>query len=469
MLSPTHAPTARDMSRKVSAVNHNNVNISTTVNACNLMYSTSAMSYSNLFFDNRKEKENGETKEDQAIFVDLTAPPSLLVQPELASTTSEADTNTSHATSTTLSASHKPTPATFTSTFTTATEAVLSSTEFNGERKEEEEEEDQAIFVDLTAPPSLLVQPELLPKAYWNQMGMIKRRGHLEQHWVVIYAFLDLSFADRLKMQSYCRLFHKVEKLLTLNKHHETLLKPLPLSLWTSFPHPKYSKFDNLIRRLNQVRREDPEKAPSIVFVLEGSFHSADYSQVTIRYPLKIIGAGQNKTFLSNYSFRIANDSFVPTNQDKVDGTKKDNMMEHVELSGMTVCDVDGSGLYTDNSTLFFLCEKMKFIRCLRGVAARNAKGRLINCVIAQCKDSGIFSDLNTLIEVEGNQTKIIGNVTSGSSYQFGLNTCCSSSKIHLLAPLTKESCSMFNSKGQNYGSHPLGDGGGSIETVDSF
>jgi len=44
-------------------------------------------------------------------------------------------------------------------------------------------------------------------------MGMIKRRGNLEQHWVVIYAFLDLSFADRLKMKTYCHLFHKVEKL----------------------------------------------------------------------------------------------------------------------------------------------------------------------------------------------------------------------------------------------------------------
>jgi len=46
----------------------------------------------------------------------------------------------------------------------------------------------------LNTPQPLFVQPELLPKACWPQMRMIKRRGHLEQHWVVIYAFLDLSF-----------------------------------------------------------------------------------------------------------------------------------------------------------------------------------------------------------------------------------------------------------------------------------
>jgi hypothetical protein len=121
----------------------------------------------------------------------------------------------------------------------------------DGERKEEEEEEGKGhdIVVDLNTPPSLFVQPELLPKSYWTQMRMIKRRGHLEQHWVVIYAFLDLSFVDRVQMRSYCRLFHEVEMILTLNKHGHEMLKPLPL--YASFPCRNFSSLPDLMNELN--------------------------------------------------------------------------------------------------------------------------------------------------------------------------------------------------------------------------
>ena len=38
------------------------------------------------------------------------------------------------------------------------------------------------------------------------------------------------------------------------------------------------------------------------------------------------------------------------------------------------------------------------------GVVAANTKGRLINCVITQCKYSGIWCGENALIELEGTQ-----------------------------------------------------------------
>ena len=38
------------------------------------------------------------------------------------------------------------------------------------------------------------------------------------------------------------------------------------------------------------------------------------------------------------------------------------------------------------------------------GVVAANTKGRLINCVITQCKASGIWCGENALIELEGTQ-----------------------------------------------------------------
>ena len=47
------------------------------------------------------------------------------------------------------------------------------------------------------------------------------------------------------------------------------------------------------------------------------------------------------------------------------------------------------------------------------GVFAENTKGRLLNCVITQCNYSGIFCRENALIELEGDQTKVDGNVTS--------------------------------------------------------
>ena len=67
------------------------------------------------------------------------------------------------------------------------------------------------------------------------------------------------------------------------------------------------------------------------------------------------------------------------------------------------------------------MCERMTFTRCGDdGVHAYNTKGRLINCVITQCYNSGIVSSGDALVEVEGSQTKVDGNVTSGGN-NYGL------------------------------------------------
>jgi hypothetical protein len=68
------------------------------------------------------------------------------------------------------------------------------------------------------------------------------------------------------------------------------------------------------------------------------------------------------------------------------------------------------------------------------------------------------------LIELEGDQTKVDGNVTSGSSYAYGLKTFATSSRIHLLFPLTNESVSTNNQGGRNYRADR-----GTIKTVTSF
>ena len=109
---------------------------------------------------------------------------------------------------------------------------------------------DHFIIVDLKDMPSLFVQPELIPKEHWDKKGMIKRRGHLQKHWLMIYAFLGLSYAERLEMRCLCRLFHEVEQILTLNKHRYKMLKPMPTYTW--FPHRNYSTLNELVDKLNE-------------------------------------------------------------------------------------------------------------------------------------------------------------------------------------------------------------------------
>ena len=99
--------------------------------------------------------------------------------------------------------------------------------------------------------PSFFVQSERIPKDLRDQTLCSNLRGNLEKHWLMIYAYLDLSFVDRLKMRFYCRLFHKVEIILTLNRHcYAKMLAPIPKYTW--FPHPNYPTLNGLMDKLNE-------------------------------------------------------------------------------------------------------------------------------------------------------------------------------------------------------------------------
>jgi hypothetical protein len=200
------------------------------------------------------------------------------------------------------------------------------------------------------------------------------------------------------------------------------------------------------MNKLNSVYEKDPTKAPKIVFIMEGTFHGNN-SEVNINYPLMMIGAGRNKTFLDGYGLCIG-------------GTKEEG--KDVVVQDMTSSRAAGDGLIADNG-LSFLCKDMTFTQCGHsGVYAENTKGRFINCVVTQCGCNGIYCDENALIEVEGDQTKVDGNGTSRRGF-YGLDTYDTSSRIHLLFPLTQESVSTNNHGGNNYS------GNGTIKTVNSF
>ena len=185
-----------------------------------------------------------------------------------------------------------------------------------------------------------------------------------------------------------------------------------------------------------------------LILLKEGTYDLKE--DVIITCPISIHGAGQDKTILQGGTGI------------KIEGPKKEK--KRVNMQGMTMKGSSQDGLWATNG-LSFLCKDMTFTQCGEdGVYAQNTKGRLINCETTQCGYSGIFCSKNALIELEGSQTKVDGNVTSGNSSFYGLTTFATSSIIHLLFPLTKESVSTNNHGGGNCHGPDV-----TMKTVDSF
>jgi hypothetical protein len=178
---------------------------------------------------------------------------------------------------------------------------------------------------------------------------------------------------------------------------------------------------------------------------------TVDY--VLFEVPMIVSGAGREKTFVEGGGFLLHGE--------------KDQQCTFMDL---TIQKTDRSGLVA-NGGMSFDCRRVRFDQCgQEGVYAYvfgNVKwsrsGRLTNCQVTNCGRSGIFSG-DCTIEIEGEETRIDSNCTSGNSDDYGLKTDSSSSSIiHLLSPLTKKSISKKNKGGGNYG------GRGTIKTVNSF
>ena len=179
---------------------------------------------------------------------------------------------------------------------------------------------------------------------------------------------------------------------------------------------------------------------------------TGDYGYVIINQAIKIFGAGRDQTIVKGGGFQIR-------------GEKEEG--KNVVLKDMTISETREDGVEGWGG-LSWLCDSLTITQCRgNGVSAQNTKGRLINCVITQCGRSGIFCIENALIELKGKKTKVDGNGTRGYG-QYGLETQATSSIIHLLFPLTKESVSTNNHGGKNYGNYG-GRSGGTIKTVWSF
>jgi hypothetical protein len=170
---------------------------------------------------------------------------------------------------------------------------------------------------------------------------------------------------------------------------------------------------------------------------LEPGVHILTKEFVTISEEVTISGAGRGITFVQGYGFRIYGDE-----------GKKCTLMD------ITVQKTKGNGLGGYDG-MSFDCLRMHFDQCGDcGVFAWDTKGRLTNCQITQSKNSGVHSSYGSTIKIEGEETMIEKNNTDGRSYGFFDNyglRADTSSFIHILSPLTKESISKNNQNG-DYG-----------------
>ena len=314
------------------------------------------------------------------------------------------------------------------------------------------------------SPPSQRPRLDNAPSQQWivqyyqpvKTAGVDRLPYHLIGWWVIIWEYLNPTQHDRLHLRRLCHLF-------------KDSLKPPPPGIYTEFPHPNHTSLDSLINRMNVLHDEDPTKAPSIIFIAKGDHEIEGYFEdqnvgtadiieplhvpyLLIKYPLIIFGAGRDMTAIHGGGFSIEGSI--------------DDRTQKVEVEGLTVSGTKGCGLH-GNGGLVFACKDITFTKCESfGVGAWNTTGRLQNCVVTQCGYSGIFSGYDALIELEGIQTNVNGNVINGNVNHYGLNTYNDSAAIHLLSPLTKESVSANNVDGQNYGSCW---GGGVIQTIEAL
>ena len=199
---------------------------------------------------------------------------------------------------------------------------------------------------------------------------------------------------------------------------------------------------------LKNALKEAKEKGIHMIF-LEDGVHTFDHKDddgddcysLVIDFPVTIIGESKDGcTIIGGLRMK---------------GKKEDDVtVKHLTISRSKDYGVYGNGM---SFHLFHLkIEKSEY----HGVLVRETKrSTMSNCQVSHSKNNGVYVQ-GGLITMNGSGTSIHNNVTGGDSDYYGLRTWDSSSSIHLVSPLTKESVSINNGGGGNYG------GDGTIKTV---
>ena len=210
---------------------------------------------------------------------------------------------------------------------------------------------------------------------------------------------------------------------------------------------------NTLTNGLKEAKKIFESAACKVTIHLEAGIYEEDSkriglfgkSGILIDFPVTIIGAGPNKTFVEGSLLLLISDLFHNVNGN---ATYECN---HVTIKDLTVRKSDSHGLFVKK--LYFTCINVNFTECSGcGVKNVSGHGKLIDCEITKCGGSGIVSPSQRrgLTEVSGRRSKVTENCTEGKSDDFGLQTLGGDLIIH--PPLTKESISTDNGGGGNWG-----------------
>ena len=169
-----------------------------------------------------------------------------------------------------------------------------------------------------------------------------------------------------------------------------------------------------------------------------------DGKYLVLKKPTKIYGQGCEKTTLIGIGLKIQgkkSDGIVEINNLMIQRGKEHALVVergmNVRMRGCMIVECERRGLFVDGADIS--CDNLQVIGC---------------------GWDGVCVNGNATIMLSGESTSVQENVTKGDSDCYGLKAFSSSSKIQLVAPLTRHQISFKNGGGGNWG------GGGTIEQV---
>ena len=133
----------------------------------------------------------------------------------------------------------------------------------------------------------------------------------------------------------------------------------------------------------------------------------------------------------------------------KIQGNKSDGTVVIQDLSLQGGKDA-GLCAYEGMDLIVRRCKIEKFQNY--GVVAYNAHISCEDVQVVGCVYSGVCAHRGGTVKLSGANTRIEGNVTGGHSRYYGLHTHGSSAKIQIVTPLTKDTISINNGGGGNWG-----------------
>ena len=172
---------------------------------------------------------------------------------------------------------------------------------------------------------------------------------------------------------------------------------------------------------------------PSVLFI-EGEHRGEGY--IRVKKPLSMYGAGRGETILGGFGLMIQ-------------GSKSNGSVVIQDLSIQRGTE-NGLFAYEGMDLIVRRCKVEKFQNC--GVVAYNAHISCEDVQVVGCVYSGVCAHRGGTVKLSGANTRIEGNVTGGHSRYYGLHTHGSSAKIQIVTPLTKDTISINNGGGGNWG-----------------